>query len=521
MKELIQHNDNDYYVRDAQGNVLATVSDKRRGIDPGHTGNITAYVPGPVALYDYYPFGMLMPGRYVYDTANHCELVTETAPVLTTGTLGWSTLGVWCRPCGFTSVGSGIITFGGSSMMASSTTMGDGASLDVSTVSGTPYSGSVTVSGLTGGSWTLQAIDITSSSILAATTVAQQQTAALNFTATGPSTRISMTAGSASSTITVTAIPLNFTTWTSGTIVTTVCSKDGDAYRYGFNGQLKDNEWAGVGNHYEYGARNYDVRIGRPISLDPLTKKYPWYTPYQFAGNSPIEYVDIDGKEEGLPTFLNDIRKTAGAVVQTYNAVKVVAAVAAHVAVATNKAERKIEEHTTPAQRQAGVLTIQFLLGIGPKDRYFGPDEPITQDLKQSKLTGSARAEFYLQNKAALEKGDFASVRPLNKSMNFGLTGLTREGGNAQQFVGSAYYHISLSDDHKKLNFTIYNETSEKSLLYHLPVDNHTRSVTPFLGTTSQTYEFSEPLQEPTPLKQAIGGQIVSPNVQHSDQNAK
>jgi LysM repeat protein len=34
------------------------------------------------------------------------------------------------------------------------------------------------------------------------------------------------------------------------------------------------------------------------LSVDPLTKKYPWYTPYQFAGNKPIWAVDIDGLEE-------------------------------------------------------------------------------------------------------------------------------------------------------------------------------------------------------------------------------
>jgi len=33
------------------------------------------------------------------------------------------------------------------------------------------------------------------------------------------------------------------------------------------------------------------------LSVDPLTKNYPWYTPYQFAGNTPVQAVDQDGKE--------------------------------------------------------------------------------------------------------------------------------------------------------------------------------------------------------------------------------
>ncbi|MBY0535430.1 MAG: hypothetical protein K2P88_06215, partial [Chitinophagaceae bacterium] len=33
------------------------------------------------------------------------------------------------------------------------------------------------------------------------------------------------------------------------------------------------------------------------LSVDPLTKKYPFYTPFQFAGNCPILAIDIDGLE--------------------------------------------------------------------------------------------------------------------------------------------------------------------------------------------------------------------------------
>jgi len=29
--------------------------------------------------------------------------------------------------------------------------------------------------------------------------------------------------------------------------------------------------------------------------------KYPFYTPYQFAGNKPIKYTDLDGLEENNP----------------------------------------------------------------------------------------------------------------------------------------------------------------------------------------------------------------------------
>ncbi len=44
--------------------------------------------------------------------------------------------------------------------------------------------------------------------------------------------------------------------------------------------------------------RIYDPRLGRFLSVDPMAPHYPWYTPYQFAGNKPIAYVDLDGLED-------------------------------------------------------------------------------------------------------------------------------------------------------------------------------------------------------------------------------
>lgn len=72
-------------------------------------------------------------------------------------------------------------------------------------------------------------------------------------------------------------------------------------YRYGFNGKEKDSngEWGSTA-HYDYGFRIYNPSIGRFLSVDPLTKSYPWYTPYQFAGNKPIVAVDVDGLEEAI-----------------------------------------------------------------------------------------------------------------------------------------------------------------------------------------------------------------------------
>ena len=77
---------------------------------------------------------------------------------------------------------------------------------------------------------------------------------------------------------------------------------NGGGYRYGFNGKENDDEVKGDGNQQDYGMRMYDPRIAKFLSVDPLTKSFPWYTPYQFAGNKPIWAVDLDGAEEKVTT---------------------------------------------------------------------------------------------------------------------------------------------------------------------------------------------------------------------------
>lgn len=61
-----------------------------------------------------------------------------------------------------------------------------------------------------------------------------------------------------------------------------------EAYRYGFNRMEKDNEVKGSGNSLDFGARIYDPRLGRLLSLDPLMDEYPQCSPFAFVGNSPI-----------------------------------------------------------------------------------------------------------------------------------------------------------------------------------------------------------------------------------------
>ena len=70
------------------------------------------------------------------------------------------------------------------------------------------------------------------------------------------------------------------------------------AYKYGFNGMEKDDELKGSGNSYDFGARIYDSRLARFLSIDPKTTSLPKYSPYLFAGNKPINHIDLNGESE-------------------------------------------------------------------------------------------------------------------------------------------------------------------------------------------------------------------------------
>ena len=66
-------------------------------------------------------------------------------------------------------------------------------------------------------------------------------------------------------------------------------------YSYSFNGMEKDDEVKGNGNHLDFGARCYDSRLGRWLSLDAYATEYPSLSDYVFVANSSIIFIDPDG----------------------------------------------------------------------------------------------------------------------------------------------------------------------------------------------------------------------------------
>jgi len=67
-----------------------------------------------------------------------------------------------------------------------------------------------------------------------------------------------------------------------------------ETFPNGFNGKRDDPEFKGQ----DYGMREYFPEQREFPTPDPLAHKFPYYSPYQFAGNNPIKYLDLDGAEK-------------------------------------------------------------------------------------------------------------------------------------------------------------------------------------------------------------------------------
>ena len=68
-------------------------------------------------------------------------------------------------------------------------------------------------------------------------------------------------------------------------------------YRFGYQGQEKDDEIKGSWNSINYALRMHDSRLGRFLSIDPLAKHFAGNSPYAFCQNRVIDGIELEGAE--------------------------------------------------------------------------------------------------------------------------------------------------------------------------------------------------------------------------------
>lgn len=343
-----------YEFTDHLGNVLATISDQRTGgtfTTATTPTSILTYTPFVVSKYDYYPFGQMMPGRYVDDTGVKCVTTTITAvvPVYdtivhahyvydTTDSVRRFYFNSSCSPCGLLPrLDSVVFSASHATIYATHSSVWVGAptfvltglnpcNIDtvktyISNVSyfasypGPLYFGSVYDSGWSG-SYSGGGAGITLGPPVPSPIVVPYPFVHTNYfgdTISPVTWSISPMVGTIPPTtywssyqldsIVVTQNPY-CATYVPDSIVThmepmsvvaTVCSEN--KYEYGYNGQMKVNEIAGVGNHNTALYWEYDTRTGRRWNLDPIPKY--GISIYSAFNDNPILYSDVLGDDTG------------------------------------------------------------------------------------------------------------------------------------------------------------------------------------------------------------------------------
>ena len=95
-----------------------------------------------------------------------------------------------------------------------------------------------------------------------------------------------------------------------------VVSSNGNAtaQKFKYNGK-ELNEELGL-DWYDLGARNLDHALGRFMNIDPKSEQYNFQSPYAFANNNPILFIDVNG--EGVENEY-EVNTGTGAVTQVSN----------------------------------------------------------------------------------------------------------------------------------------------------------------------------------------------------------
>lgn len=317
----------------------------------------------------------------------------------------------------------------------------------------------------------------------------------------------------------------------------------GDGFRFGFQGQEMDDEVKGVKNSYTTEFRQYDPRIGRWLTIDPLFKNFPWQSPYVSYDNNPLVLTDkkglsaenANGSEPSQHTIkkgetlygiakksngafsVDDLMKwnsgidpkrlQIGQVIFTSNPKTADFNNALQESILPfNPGEYKIRPDNLALASNFGFnytvpnLYTEFEHGTGPEKSVLLGSHWATKQMKsQSIEINRLRKEVYKKFSGNLQSMQ-AYASKNNQAIYTRFAGYGgsfkpwNEGSNCMQFIGTFSADVFLSYDGKSLLFVVTDTKSKESLFYRMSdnTDRKKGEQTRY-GTTYQKYIWREP----------------------------
>jgi RHS repeat-associated protein len=287
-----------------------------------------------------------------------------------------------------------------------------------------------------------------------------------------------------------------------------------EEYGFGYCGKEKDNEIKGDGNSLDFGARIYDSRLARWLSIDPHSSKYSSISPYAYCANSPIVFKDPDGKDiviyygpensvgykygSGLPIPDNDfLRKT----IVTIVAISEHPDTKALIDEIANDPEYKFKINETPLVTEGSPNSIEL---IRQYTINYNPSFGLIED-----ATGQILSPFI---SFFHEFGHAMDYRAARKNATKGLTG--NAAYNAEVNAGQAWAGIHHDKENNPIWYSIKEQTAIEQ--YENPLANYFNQLirTSYVNGYSFSYQFYYPLD--TKLNQNHSRTIGCGNIENA-----